>query len=304
MPIRPSQYDSVFRRVLDSLASGGTISLSELLAHSDLPASTQTTRLKHLRNLIDEIPSLVTRVPGLYPRAGAILQLIEERHGRITEANLDASNLHAATFVREIARPIVSQFVADALRNHIVGDRIELSMSDMMVFLLDEFAEFSKGAGNGLVSIAGTLNEQILIRAMTNAGMEQPTHFTKTGTNSEGDLVVHSTARGRGNLSVEIKSYHARERLLRGLQDIRGDKVGIGFFKNASEFNVARTQTLLQSGVAAIYMPQDTLDNVSQQARDLQTNASSAFQSRLYRPIERFVSDMRWFNDAGELPHF
>ena len=92
--------------------------------------------------------------------------------------------------------------------------------------------------------------------------------------------------------------------MLRGLQDIVGHKVGFGFFVDASEFNSHRTQTLLQSETAAIYMPQSTLNDVEIEAQAMRTTQTIAFNSRFYRPIEQFVSDMKYFCTNDELPKF
>ena len=300
----PNPYHPVYLRVLESLPVGGTIPLASLLAAAGLPSVTDHTKRGHLKTLIRDRPDLLERIVGLYPQADTVIDLIEKRHGPVTEATLDQANKHCREVVEKIALPTLHEFVRTTLTEHISGTVVSLSMDELMEFLLDEFAKFSKGAGNGLVSIAGTLNERLLMRAMKNAGLTEGEDFKKTGTNSEADLVVHSHTGTRANLGVEVKSYHARERLLRGLRDIAGSKVGVGYFKDPSEFNADRIVTLLQADPAAIYMPGSTLAQVDPVAAARTTNNRIALDSKVYRPIERFVTDMLHFVKTGELPKF
>ncbi|QNP45668.1 hypothetical protein H9L14_14270 [Sphingomonas sediminicola] len=177
-------------------------------------------------------------------------------------------------------------------------------MADLVTFLLDDYASFSRGAGNGLVSTAGRMNEKLLVACLEEKGLSHGANFTKTGTNLQGDIVIHSKAGAKKNLHVEVKSHHARERLLRGLNDITGEKVGAGYFVDPAEFGPGRTQTLLQSQAAAIYMPDSTLKKVDQNALAMKTNAAVAFGSRFYRPLEQFATDMQAFSQTGALPTY
>lgn len=299
-----NQYHIVYRSALGAIEPNKKIWVEDLIQLPGLPETAEGTRRKHLKELITESPELLEKVLGLYPKADTIIDLVEQRYGLVTEATLDSSNSRAAEIVRSIAQPVVEKFVDATLREKIVDDSLKISKADLMVFLLEDFTEFSKGAGNGLVSIAGTLNERLLMRALKNGGLQEDIHFKKTGTNSQADLIIHSVAGARQNLGVEIKSYHARERLLRGLQDITGPKVGFGFFKDPNEFNASRTQTLLQTQAVAIYLPIATLNQVDPVAREMTTNERLAFHSRLYRPIERFVTDAAYFHANECLPEY
>jgi hypothetical protein len=298
------QYHAAYRAVLEAIPPNQKIWVEDLIGAPGLPETAEGTRRKHLKDLITASPDLLEKVLGLYPKADTIIDLVEQRYGLVTEANLDSSNSRAAEIVRGIAQPVVEKFVDATLRGNIVHDSVSITKADLMVFLLEDFTEFSKGAGNGLVSIAGTLNERLLMRALQNGGLQENIHFKKTGTNSQADLIIHSTGGARQNLGVEIKSYHARERLLRGLQDITGPKVGFGFFKDPHEFNAGRTQTLLQTQASAVYMPAATLSQVDSVARAMTTNERLAFQSRLYRPIEQFVTDAAYFHANESLPRY
>lgn len=296
-------YKKIFADALTALAPGESKWLEDLFRLPELPNTSEQTKRKYLRELISERPELLHSVRGFFPEPGVIIELVEKELGeRIVEGNLDPANRKAAHLVRSIAGPVMQRFVEQTLEDHIKDSMIHLSLADLMSFLLEEFSGFAKGAGNGLVSIAGGLNERLLMRALENGGLTKDTHYAKTGTDSKADLVIHSTEKTRENLGVEIKSYHARERLLRGLQDISGHKVGVGWFQSPSEFNQKRTRTLLQTEVAAIYMPQKCLNEVEPSAASMTTNASIAFGSKLYRPIEQFVTDMKGYNATGSLP--
>ncbi len=298
-------YHGVFTTALENLGAGQTIWLDELLNLPDLPQTSRATKKKHLRTLVEAQPQLLEKIKGLYPSADTVINLVQLQHNaQVVEANLDLSNQRAAAIIRRLGRPVFDRFVSENLAEHIDGQNISLTRTQLMDFLLEDFTEFMKGAGNGLVSIAGTLNERLLIRALENGDLVKERHFTKTGTNGQADLIIHSNARNHPNLGVEIKSYHARERLLRGLQDITGSKIGVGFFKDHREFNVERTITLIQTQAAAIYMPRSTLELIDPEARIRTVNVVGAVGSKFYRPIEQFVTDMTYFYNHGSLPAY
>lgn len=299
-----NKYHKLFEELITALPEGQRISIGDLFSSPSIPTVSDNTKKKHLKSLISLKPELLEKLIGFYPSPETIIDLVETRYCKVTESNIDSSNQYCREIVQAIARPIVDDFVKESLADHIHGNQISIELSQFLLFIFDDFIEFSRGAGNGLVSIAGSINELLLIRAMKNSGMVEQTDFTRTGTESEADIVIHSRIGSRMNLGVEVKSYHARERLLRGLQDITGNKVGAGFFKDPKEFNAKRTKTLLQAGPAAIYMPRATLKKLDPDAILLTTNETIAFRSLLYRPLERFVTDMKHFNANEALPTY
>lgn len=299
-----NKYHKLFEEIISALPESQCISIGDLFSSPGIPTVSDNTKKKHLKSLISLKPELLEKVTGFYPSPETIIDLVEARFGKVIESNIDASNQSCREIVQGIARPIVEEFVKESLADHINDNRISIELNQFLIFLFEEFIEFSRGAGNGLVSIAGSINELLLIRAMRNSGMTEQADFTRTGTESEADIVIHSRAGSRMNLGVEVKSYHARERLLRGLQDITGNKVGAGFFKDPKEFNAKRTKTLLQARPAAIYMPRTTLEKLDSDAISLTTNETIAFRSLLYRPLERFVTDMKHFNEHEALPTY
>lgn len=301
---RPNPYHPVFVAHLNGLPIGQRIDYRQLLTLPGLPKASDDTKRRHLRTLVGQQPALLQKLSGFYPSPDTVIDLVEHQYGPVLEVNLDCSNQYCRSIVLDIAEPVLQDFVRDSLSGHISGCTVSLTIDELMKFLIDDYDEFSKGAENGLVSIAGSINERLLTRAMKNAGLREGNDFKRTGKNSEGDLIVHSHSGNRDNLGIEVKSYAARERLLRGLRDIQGLKVGVGYFKDPAEFNYARTVTLLQADPAAIYMPSSTLNVVDPQAQGATTHVRVAHGSRLYRPLEQFVTDMRHFTQSGLLPKY
>lgn len=299
-----TKYFTAIEEILKDVNANETIWLEELLDNYRFPKVAFNTRKKYLRDYIEVNPNQLEKISGFYPSAVTIVNLVELKLAeKIKETNLNPANKVARDIVNAIAKPILENYLVTSLDKNITNGNVNITIPKLMDFLQLEFTEFLSSSGNGLQSIAGALNEHLLQKAMTNAGMDD-TQFQKTGKDSNADFKIYSKVKQRNQLGVEVKSYHARERLLRGLQDIVGHKVGFGFFVDASEFNSHRTQTLLQSETAAIYMPQSTLNDVEIEAQAMRTTQTIAFNSRFYRPIEQFVSDMKYFCTNDELPKF
>lgn len=304
MPARIN-YPEAFCELLDAVPAGSRIPFRNIASASQFNVTVDTVK-KHFKTFIDENPSYLSRITGFFPKPETIIALVEQEIGLIAETNLDLANVRSSEIVKGIARPIVEEFIHDGLSGNVnsTSGYIQIGTDTLTDFLIEDFSEFLRSAGNGLVSIAGGLNELLLIRAMQNAGMQLGEDFIRTGKDSKADIIVHSSVGTRDNLAIEVKSYHARERLLRGLQDIPVPKIGVGFFKDAAEFNPARTRTLLQAQPAAIYMPRATLDHLPNESRNIKTVERAAFESSLYRPLEQFVTDMQAFNASGVLPKY
>lgn len=300
----PTDYAAVYESLLAPLASSGkTIGTDELFSAPQLGTVQRATKLKHLKTFISAKPQYIGVVEGVLPNSEGLLDLIAKQLGSpVHEGNVVEANRICARIVMKAAQPVVASFVRSSLAQYIDDSHVNVPMEALIEFLVGEFSAFSRGAGNGLVSVAGSMNEVLLLACLEHAGMKRGTDFTKTGTDSEADIVIHTQVGAKQNLGVEVKSYHARERLLRGLQDIKGAKVGAGYFIDPAEFSLARTKTLLQTQAAAIYMPAVTLANVPADARGQVTTAQIAFQSRFYRPLEQFASDMKAFSKTGNLP--
>lgn len=261
------------------------------------------TAKKHLKNYLDQHPERIGSIIGLYPSSDTVIRLAEQRLGVVIGQNLYLINQECKRIIDLITKPKHKQFLEGFLNGFVEvdGQNIRMQKDILVNYLYDEYIDFVHEADNGLVSIAGSMNEKILIRGLVVAGLVNNVDFKKTGQDSEADLQIEHRGRTTKILYCEIKSYAARERLLRGLRDIQQpDKVGVGFFNNPAEFNPDRTQTLLQAGPSAIYMPDETLAQVSVDSR-CQTTAR---QDALYRPLSNFVDDMVSYKVNGGLPRY
>lgn len=303
--MKKDEYQAAFRKLLEPCLNGGTpISREKLFGDPSLGDAKKETKTKHLKDFLKENIDYFGCVQGVLPPVESLIDLAEARMGeKISEENVVVANRICADIVDQAFRPVVEEVVRTGLNQFVHEDGLQVSMKDLMQFLLGDFAEFTKGAGNGLVSVAGAINEKLLVRCLLAAGLDED-DFGQTGTESEGDIMVHARGGKKENLGVEIKSYHARERLLRGLRDVDRPKVGAGYFIDHTEFNEGRTKLLLQTQAAAIYMPTETLCKVSEKAKNLQSQDMLCFGSKFYRPLEQFATDMAHFVKWGRLPDY
>lgn len=288
--------------------------ISSFLESTDAPVDVQAifdqfsvskvTVKKHLKEYLDSHPSMIGRVIGFYPSSDTVIRLAEARLGPVSGTNVSEINLECKRIIDKITKPKHKQFLEMFLSDHLSsdGETVAVRRDTLVDYLYEEYVDFVHESDNGLVSIAGAMNEKILIRGLEVAGLVAGQDYRKTGKDSEADLQIeHRGERVTRILFCEIKSYAARERLLRGLQDIQQpEKIGVGFFNNASEFNPERTQTLLGAGPLAIYMPNVT----HQQLNPGSLRQTTLRQDRLYRPLSSFVLDMVHFKDHGALPAY
>ncbi len=283
-------------------ASDAQFDVNEVLAR--FPNVGINTVKKYLRTYLDRRPLQIPRIIGFYPAAETVIRLAEEIHGLVSSQNLSAINLSCKKTIDTITKPKHSRFLEGLLAGHIDADSgiVSVARGTLTDLLYEEYVDFVHESDNGLVSIAGSMNEKILIRGLANAGLELGVDFRKTGTDSEGDLQIeHRGSRTTRIMYCEVKSYAARERLLRGLQDIpHPEKVGVGFFNNAAEFNPDRTKTLLAANPLAIYMPDETHARLAEGSLSQTTRN----QDRLYRPLSLFIGDMQHFKTTGNLPRY
>lgn len=253
--------------------------------------------LKHVTRLY---PQLLPKVTGFYPHADAVVHLVEDQLGcSIVGANLTAANLACKKIIDDITKPRHDRFLKEILGPHTSSGLVSVAEQQLINLMYDHYADFVREADNGLVSLAGRLNEKLLQRALINEGLREGTDVYPTGTDSEGDLVIAFAGNPPKQLYVEIKSYRARERLLRGLQDINNpNKVGVGFFVDHAEFNARRTTTLIASHADAIYLPDDTYNLISADSKA----SIGKNQNRFYRLLTNFPGDMKQFAASGALP--
>ena len=264
----------------------------------------QTVRNK-IKEAMAQEPSLRGRIAGVFPDTATILDEVERDIGLIQGSNLVTANLKSSALVEGWSKSFAEHFCKKALGSRLNREtgQVTLTFEELRTELLTPYEKYLVQSGNGLVSIAGTLNQSLFVRALRNSGLSDSgsdPQFRETGTKSEGDIqVYHNSSRSRKTLSVEAKSYAARERLLRGLADIPIPKVGVGFFNDASEFGRERVTLMATTAQAsALYMPDSTLNAVSPASRAVTVPATG----RICRSLEReFVADMKAFVETGSI---
>ncbi len=246
-------------------------------------------------------PKLLAQVIGFLPEAKTLVDFAESSLGPINSATLMAANLKTKELVDNISKPELRRKFEEGLKPYIVGGELKITIDGLFNYIADEFLPYVNETGNGAVSVIGRLNEEIILRALRNSGLTEGADFQRTGKQSDGDIIVSRQSGTKKNLYVEVKSYHARERLLRGLTDIaHPEKVGVGFFRDPAEFNAQRTQTLINSQAWAIYIPEDTYLSIAPLAKSMTTSR----QDKFYRPLAMFVDDMVSYSKLGELSPF
>lgn len=254
---------------------------------------------KNLRTFLARNPDYVDRIEGFLPEADVLIDRAEQDIGEVTATSLWAANQACKSLVDRVIRPMHSKYLRQNINAGADG-RPLLEIEELIDFLYEDYTQFVRDTNNGVTSTAGRINERLVARALENSGLVEGTHFITTGTNSDADLVVLQTDGARRRLSVEIKSYNARERLLRGLRDAPEPKVAVGFFRNASEFGPQRTLTLLGASPLAVYMPMDTFTDLDSASRAHRTQR----QDSLYRPLDQFAADMQHFCTHGDLHRY
>jgi hypothetical protein len=299
-------YPVVFEQILKNVhAAGKTIPLHIVMMNSAFRSVTDATIKKHLKKFISINYHYIGTVEGLLPDDDALIRLIESKiGGKINSSNVVDANRHCAHIVKLAAEPVLKTYVQESLSHYFTGGNLQIPISDLIDFLINDYDIFTRGAGNGLVSTAGRMNEKLLISCLVFVGLVDRTDFTRTGTKSDADIIIHSAIGSKPRLSVEVKSHHARERLLRALKDVTTPKVGAGYFVDEKEFTESHTQALIQAGTASVYLPNATLINISLKIRSLRVHDPIAANSKFYRPIENFATDMKNFCLNGKLPLF
>lgn len=244
-----------------------------------------------LDSLFTKFPDLIRLTEGYLPKTEAVMAIVAHRLGTpISSENLELANERCSQLVNEVSAPRLRKFIRETVNEN--GLFKPLNEAELIAFLVGPYAQYAKAASSGLVSRAGSLNEGLIRQALE----AEKVAALKTGTEGNADVQIVAPALSPPQtLNVEIKSYGARERLLRGLQDCNTPKIGVGFFNKASEFNGSRTSQLLGTNASAIYLPAPTYAALEQTTKERQNAQGGIF----YRPLSQFGSDMKAFVISG-----
>ncbi|RJQ18749.1 MAG: hypothetical protein C4560_06895 [Nitrospiraceae bacterium] len=299
-----TDYSGIFRTLLDSKEK--PVTFENLYDELVFPKQVgRETVKKRLRTFIKNHPEYLDKLLGFYPDAETIIQMTERELGvAVNKDNLFSVNKKCKLIVDKLTKPLHEEFLRDLFHGKTdETDRVTVVFSELLELIYENYGDFINEKGNSLVSIAGSMNEMILIRGLRSVGLRDDDNFYKTGRQSEADLnIIHRPQTGNSKtLYVEIKSYHARERFLRGLRDIpHPEKIGIGFFISPKEFNPSRTSLYVSAGTWAIYMPDETWQELDSKSKEF----NSVTQSKLYRPLSMFCDDMLVFCQTGKIRNF
>lgn len=261
----------------------------------------EDTVRKHLNDYLSRNSDSLLKLRGFLPSAKVLLELVSTELGTAVDgANLEQANSACKRLVDRLVRPLHEELLKSALEPLIAaGHSPEVLLNKIVAFVFDDYQDFAAQSANSTVSIGGSLNESLLAMALASEGLTEGTDFFRTGRSSSADIKIEGHP-GKKPLWVEVKSYHARERLLRGLRDISEDeKVGVGFFKDPSEFNERAVDALVNKGGAwAVYLPGETLAKVVQESRDKHSPKAGL----LLRPLSQFPAEMRVYRQTGTFP--
>lgn len=263
------------------------------------PASTKTLR-KHLNDYFGENPSHLNRIIGFMPSAEIILNLVRPKlPAKITGANLVEANAACKLAVDQFLGQRHSVYLKKGLLPILQGaPPLDDLLNQLVKFAFHSYRMVVAEEANSTTSLGGTLNELLLIEALMNEGMVLGEDFDYTGKGSAADLTVNGPSKtAKETLYIEVKSYHSRERLLRALTDAPKPKVGVGFFKQPKEFGPrAVTNLLNEGGAKAVYLPDETLQQVAQESRDITMPAS---KGGFLRPLTSFPAEMKQYRLSG-----
>ncbi len=266
--------------------------------------SVNVTR-KKLNQAFAKNPKIIYQLTNFVPRAESLLSVARSELGcEVTPNNFLILNKICKKWLDDITNIVHRNFLKNTLEKNIKNKSVVIDLDELNNFLLNEYSEFMLGVNNSLVSLTGTSTENIIIIGLESSGLLLGNDFFRKGKGFDADLkIVSKVKKSRGDdaLFVEVKSFYAKERFSVALSSIKSNcKVGVGFFVDHREFNPSSTKKYLEIGVMAIYMPDETYNQVDMVSKQM----LASHQSNLYRPISIFCSDMKSFNSTGLIPKY
>lgn len=310
MSRRAKDIDTISAHINHRLETG----LTELIDPSEIyalfPKISETTTKGKIKDAMDQNFHFVGLVADIFPHTETILNATEKELGSpVAGETLVQANIIAKNLVDKLINSFIRKFCESSLGNDFdkATGQVSTSFQKLNSQLLTPYKKYLTQLDNATISIAGTLNQSLLVRALRNSGLsdtQENRTFSETGKKSEGDIKIYHVGTGKGGnkiLNIEAKSYAARERLLRGLTDIQNPKVGVGFFNDPTEFSRTRVQLLVTSAQAqAIYMPLQTYTALKAEAKKVAHTSTG----RVCRILEsEFTQDMTAFKVKGEIPY-
>lgn len=244
-------------------------------------------------------PCLAEVIEDYVPPAPVLIALAERNLGVAVSAN--TMETVRAEVERIVDTTRISQHnvrLSDIAAPYIVGNNIGGPAADVFTLIREKYVPFTVGIANSNIVIAGRIHELIPSLALESAGLIPGQDFdTPPKKLRLGDIRVHNKAQ-KAQLATEVKSLAARERFKRGLEEIKGPKVGLGFFNDPTEFTADASSAMINQGVLAVYMPAATLQSLSSPLRQYVNSNQRPF----FRPLSQYPQDMHNFVTTGMLP--
>lgn len=244
-------------------------------------------------------PCLSEVIDYYVPSAPVLLALAERNLGvSVSANNMEQIRAEVERIVSLIRIRQHERKLRTVLASYISGNQITGSIKDIFPLLRDEYVPFTVGLSNSDIVIAGRIHELIPSKALESIGLTRGQDFdTPPKSLKQGDIRVHNQSQ-KAQLATEVKSLAARERFKRGLEEIKGLKVGLGFFNDPSEFTADGASSLINQGVLAVYMPAQTLQVLSSTLKSFLNSNQRPF----FRPLSQYSQDMYNFARVGTLP--
>lgn len=224
----------------------------------------------HLEKLLELCPCLVNQLDSSVS-AGAVVHLCELTLGaRISSANIGKA------FAIQHPKGRAWRYPPSRVPKAGVGEISELLCSDLLA---------NEGVPRMGLDSDKWPDWQMPGHALLNKGALRDLRAL-------GDIIIPCAPT---NLLISVKTESARERLLYSANSIEG--IGFGFFNPADEFvTTRRIQLFKRMGLSAIYMPDDTLDQIeaelARRGEDI-ADVQNIYGTQLYPPHSIFTSDMR-----------
>jgi len=244
-------------------------------------------------------PCLSEAIESYVPPATVLVALAERNLGISVSANnmeqvrAEVEQIVDATRTQQNERELET-----ILAPYISGNQIAGPINDIFRLVREQYVPFTVRLSNADIVIAGRIHEVIPAKALESVGLTRGQDFdTPPKRLKQGDIRVHNQSQ-KAQLATEVKSLAARERFKRGLEEIKGLKVGLGFFNDPTEFTADGASSLINQGVLAVYMPVQTLQALSSTLKSFLNSNQRPF----FRPLSQYPQDMYNFVSAGALP--
>ena len=244
-------------------------------------------------------PCLSEVIERYVPAASVLVPLAERNLGvSVSANNMEQVRAEVQQIVGATRTQQHEKELRKILAPYISGNQIVGSISDVLLLIKDEYVPFTVALSNADIVIAGRVHEIIPATSLESAGLIRGQDFdTPPKRLKLGDIRVHNRLQ-KAQLATEVKSLAARERFKRGLEEIKGLKVGLGFFNDPTEFTANGASSLINQGVLAVYMPTSTLQALSSTLKAFLNSNQRPF----FRSLSQYPQDMCNFVSAGLLP--